>query len=124
MDWYRDASPSGGPIASVNATATLMFRLLTGDGEHHHYERISPAIGETLSMFGAFEIAYENGPVFLDRPYWVAGTVLDVGDSPKTECLWWDATTSDEDGRVIARMRHLLRFLKASSPLYPELQST
>ena len=76
MDWYRGKSPWGGPIASVNSTATLMFRLLTGDGEHSHYERISPSIGDTLSMFGAFEIAYENGPVFLDRPYTVEGKVV------------------------------------------------
>ncbi|HXQ17640.1 MAG TPA: hypothetical protein VN814_23735 [Caulobacteraceae bacterium] len=123
LPWYQGPSPWGPPIASIGSTAALMFRLLVGDGESHHHDRISPHIGDASGMFGAFEIAYENGPVFLDRPYWVAGTVLDVGDSPKTECLWWDATTRDEDGRVIARMRHLLRFLKASSPLYPELQS-
>lgn len=123
LPWYQGPSPWGAPIASIGTTAALMFRLLVGDGESHHHDRISPHIGDASGMFGAFEIAYENGPVFLDRPYWIAGTVLDVGDSPKTECLWWDATTSDEDGRVIARMRHLLRFLKASSPLYPELQS-
>jgi hypothetical protein len=118
MAWYQEASPWGGPIASVNSTATLMFRLLTGDGEHSHYERISPAIGDTLSMFGAFEIAYEKGPVFLDRPYTVEGKVVGVGDSPKTELLWWDATARDEKGVVVATMRHLLRFLKASSALY------
>jgi hypothetical protein len=118
MEWYQGGSPWGGPIASVNSTATLMFRLLTGDGEHHSYDRISPAIGDTLSMFGAFEIAYENGPVFLDRPYTVEGKVVGVGDSPKTELLWWDAWARDDKGVVVATMRHLLRFLKASSPLY------
>lgn len=123
LAWYQGASPWGGPIASVGSTAALMFRLLVGDGETHHHDRISPHIGDASGMFGAFEIAYENGPVLLDRPYWVEGTVLDVGESPKTEYLWWDATTSDDQGRVIARMRHLLRFLKASSPLYPELQA-
>jgi hypothetical protein len=123
LDWYSGASPWGGPIASVGSTAALMFRLLVGDGEHHHHDRISPHIGDTLAMFGAFEIAYEAGPVLLDRPYWVEGVALGVGESPKTEYLWWDATTCDDDGRVVARMRHLLRFLKASSPLHPELQS-
>lgn len=122
LPWYQGASQWGGPIASVGSTAALMFRLLVGDGETHHHDRISPHIGDASGMFGAFEIAYEHGPVFLDRPYWIEGTVLDVGDSPRTECLWWDATTTDDDGRIIARMRHLLRFLKASSPLYPELQ--
>ncbi len=122
LPWYQGPSPWGGPIASVGSTAALMFRLLVGDGATHHHERISPHIGDASGMFGAFEIAYENGPVFLDQPYWVEGTALGVGESPKTEYLWWDATASDADGRVVARMRHLLRFLKASSPLYPELQ--
>ncbi len=122
MDWYRDRSPWGPPIASVGSTAGLMYRLLVGDGETHHHDRISPHVGDASGMFGAFEIAYEAGPVILDRPYWVEGVVLGVGDSPKTEYLWWDATASDEGGAVVARMRHLLRFIKASSPLYPELQ--
>jgi hypothetical protein len=123
MDWYRGASPWGGPIASVGSTAALMFRLLVGDGERHHHDRISPHIGDALGMFGAFQIAYENGPVFLDRPYIVEGKAVGVGQSPKTEYLWWDATATDESGKVAARMRHLLRFIKASSPLYPELQA-
>jgi hypothetical protein len=122
LAWHQGASPWGGPIAGVGTTAGMMFRLLVGDGETHHHERISPHIGDTLAMFGAFEVAFENGPVFLDRPYQVEGTVVGVGDSPKTEYLWWDGVTKDEDGTVIARMRHLLRFLKATSPLYPELQ--
>ena len=122
MDWYQGKSPWGGPIASINNTATMMFRLLVGDESGHHHDRISPHIGQdTLAMFGAFEVAYENGPVFLDQPYTVEGKVVGVGDSPKTEYLWWDATTKDDKGRVVARMRHLLRFLKATSALYPEL---
>jgi hypothetical protein len=123
MDWYQGPSPWGGPIASVGSTAALMFRLLAGDGEHHHHDRISPHIGDTSGMFGAFQIAYENGPIFLDRPYTVEGKAVGVGDSPKTEYLWWDATASDEKGVVVARMRHLFRFIKASSPLYPELRA-
>jgi hypothetical protein len=121
MDWYTGASPWGGPIASVGSTAALMFRLLVGDGEHHHHDRISPHIGDASGMFGAFQIQYENGPVFLDRTYTIEGRALGVGESPKTEYLWWDATASDDSGKVVARMRHLLRFIKASSPLYPEL---
>jgi hypothetical protein len=123
MDWYRGKSPWGGPIASLNSTVGMMFRLLVGDGEHHHHDRISPAIGDTLAMFGAFEIAFENGPVFLDRPYTIEGKVVGVGDSPKTELLWWDAVARDEKGVAVVTMRHLLRFLKATSPLYPELKA-
>lgn len=122
MAWYGGSSRWGGPIASVGSTAALMFRLLTGDGVHHHHDRISPRIGDASGMFGAFEVIYERGPVFLDTPYTVEGRVVGVGESPKTEYLWWDATASDEAGTVVARMRHLFRFIKASSALYPELQ--
>ena len=118
MDWYVNPSSWGPPIASLNATSAMMFRLLVGDGEAHHHDRISPHIGDTLSLFGAFEIAFHKGPVFLDRPYEVEGRVVGVGDSPKTEYLWWDATARDERGETVVTMRHLLRFLKASSPLY------
>jgi hypothetical protein len=120
IDWYRTASPWGAPIASVGSTAALMYRMLTGDGLRHNHARISPHIGDAAGMFGAFEIAYERGPVFLDQPYRVAGQVVGVGESPKTEYLWWDATASDETGAVVARMRHLFRFIKASSTLYGE----
>jgi hypothetical protein len=122
MDWYTGASPWGGPIASLNSTAAMMFRLLVGDGETDHHDRISPALGDTLAMFGAFEIAFETGPVMLDRTYTVEGKVVGVGDSPKTEYLWWDAVARDDRGVAVVTMRHLLRFLKATSPLYPELQ--
>lgn len=121
LDWHTGPSPWGGPIAGVGTTAALMYRLIVGEEGNHHHERLSPAIGDASGMFGAFEIAYENGPVFLDRPYTVEGRVLGVGESPKTEYVWWEATARDEAGAVAVRMRHLLRFLKASSPLYPEL---
>ncbi len=122
MDWYRERSPWGGPIASISGTAALMYRLIVGEGGQHHHERLSPAIGDASGMFGAFEIAYENGPILLDRAYSVEGKVVGVGESPKTEYVWWDAVARDDSGMAIARMRHLLRFIKASSPLYPELQ--
>ena len=121
LDWYAAPSPWGGPIASIGTTAAMMFRLVVGDGTRTHYDRISPAIGAAAGMFGAFEIAFEDGPVFLDRPYSVSGRVVGVGESPKTEYVWWDAEARDETGRLVVRMRHLLRFIKSSSPLYPEL---
>jgi acyl dehydratase len=121
MDWYVAASPWGGPIASVGTTASLMFRLLVGDGAVHHHDRIADTIGDASGMFGAFQVEFVDGPVFVDRPYSVEGRAIGVGQSPKTEYLWWEATLRDETGAVAARMRHLLRFIKASSPLYPEL---
>jgi hypothetical protein len=121
LDWYSGPSPWGGPIASLSATALMMIRMLIDGDEVQHKHTVSPHIGDALSMFGAFELAFENGPVFLDRPYTIEGKAVGVGDSPKTELLWWDAVARDETGRAVLTMRHLFRFLKATSPLYPEL---
>ncbi|MCA9829102.1 MAG: hypothetical protein R3B97_07445 [Dehalococcoidia bacterium] len=119
LDWYRGASPWGGPIACVSQSAILMLDLVNPENQR----RIAPDIGESFGMFGAIELAYERGPVFLDRPYTIEGTVVGVGHSPQTEYLWWDATARDERGETAVRMRQQLRFLKASSPLYPELSA-
>jgi len=115
-EWHRERSPWGGPIATISSTTSLVFKLFSGS-----FERISPGIGMPAGMNGAIEVAYLEGPVFLDRPYKVSGEVIGVGQSPKTEYCLWDAKVRDEKGRTVARMRHLQRFLKASSPLYPEL---
>jgi hypothetical protein len=123
LDWYSGPSPWGGPIASLNDTALMMIRMLIDGDEVQHKHTVSPHIGDALSMFGAFELAFENGPVFLDRPYTIEGRAAGVGDSPKTELLWWDAVARDEKGMAVLTMRHLFRFLKASSPLYPELNA-
>ena len=69
-------------------------------------------------MFGACELAFINGPMFLDRPYTVRGQVVGVGQSPKTEYVWWDASAFDENGTEAVRLRHLFRIIKAASPLY------
>jgi hypothetical protein len=123
LDWYCGPSPWGDPIASLNDTALMMIRMLIDGDDVQHKHTVSPHIGDALSMFGAFELAFENGPVFLDRPYTIEGKAVGVGDSPKTELLWWDAVARDEKGRAVLSMRHLFRFLKASSPLYPELNA-
>ena len=41
---------------------------------------------------------------------------MSVGASPKTEFAWFDSELSDETGRVVAEMRHMTRWMKASSP--------
>ncbi len=119
LPWYTSESPWGGPIASPTQTASLMLGVLYGaDGSY--LPALAPAIGHTPAMFGAAEVAYVRGPIFTDQPYQVTGQVVGVGESPKTEYFWWDASARDEDGHEVARLRHLFRIIKAGSPLYPE----
>ena len=48
--------------------------------------------------------------------------VVAVGQSPKTEYMWFETQMDDSSGKRIAEMRMLLRWMKASSSRYPELQ--
>ena len=60
------------------------------------------------------------GPLLAETTYRAGGTLLYVGDSPKTEYLWFDTWADDTSGRRVAEMRMQLRFMKASSKLYQE----
>ena len=109
LEWYRGPSPFGGAIAPPSALIDL-FANVAG-------AVLLPRLGEAVGMWGAMEVRHHNGPLFVDRPYEVTITVVAVGDSPKTEILWYDAAAHD-DGVLVATARVLSRFVKASSPLY------
>jgi acyl dehydratase len=110
LDWYSGPSPWGGPIASPSGVVGLLYaRLLAGTKE---------AMGEHVGLFGAIEIRFRAGPVFLDREYRVTGEVAAVSQTPKTEVLWFDSRALDDRGEPVAEMRMMLRQMKQSSPLY------
>jgi hypothetical protein len=109
MEWYT-SSPWGGPIASP---ATLVHYLYD-----HPAKAIGSKAGEAVGLFGAIEVRHVNGPFVLDRTYEVGGEVLAVGESPKTEYVWFTSYANDTDGKRVAEMRMQLRWMKASSDLY------
>lgn len=109
LEWYRGPSPFGGPIAPPSALIDL-FSSVAG-------AELLPRLGEAVGMWGAMEVRHHHGPLFVDRPYDVTITIAAVGDSPKTEILWYDAAAHDA-GTLVATARVLSRFVKASSPLY------
>lgn len=74
----------------------------------------APAIG----FFGATEIVLHDGPIRMETKYRKSGKVVCVGESPKTEFAWFDSFLHDETGKLIAEMRHMTRWMKASSPLW------
>jgi hypothetical protein len=112
LDWYGESSPWGPPIASPSSTVELLYN----EPLRTLRERLGPRVG----LFGAIEIRYHAGPVIVGRSYTVAGEVVGVSDTPKTEVLWYDSRAHDGHGRLIAGMRMMLRTLKASSPLYAQ----
>lgn len=78
-------------------------------------EKQKPSVG----LFGALEVQHINGPLLADVEYLARSRILKFSESPKTENVWYDITfkhpTTGED---VGSMRYLLRFLKASSPLW------
>jgi hypothetical protein len=110
LDWYTGASPWGGPVASPSAVVDLLYA--------HVLDDVRAATGPHVGLFGAIEIRFRAGPVFLDRHYHVSGTVTALSQTPKTEVLWFDTDARDDAGIVIAQMRMMVRMMKQSSPLY------
>jgi hypothetical protein len=76
--------------------------------------KTAPAVG----FFGATEIVLHAGPLRTDTPYRKSGKVAGYGASPKTEFIWLDSFLHDQDGHLIAEMRHMTRWMKISSPLW------
>jgi hypothetical protein len=57
--------------------------------------------------------------VFVDRDYEASGTILAVGDTPKSEYVWYESALREPGGaRDVASMIMMMRLMKASSPLW------
>jgi hypothetical protein len=110
LDWYRGDSPWGGPVASP---ATIVHFLYA-----HPARVVGQGAGKAVGLFGAIEVRHVNGPLVLDETYRVGGEIVGVGESPKTEYVWFESHADTLDGKRVAEMRMQLRWMKASSPLY------
>lgn len=114
LPWYSEQSPWGNSIA----TPAAMVQMLYAKSVATLRGNLGPAVG----LFGAIELRNINGPVQVETDYVVNGHVVAVGQSPKTEYMWFETQMDDLAGKRIAEMRMLLRWMKASSDRYPELQ--
>jgi hypothetical protein len=115
LDWYHGESPWGKPILPPS----MMYGAMMLTPTIRKYQRL-PAVG----FFGATEIHNINGPIKVGVPYVASGKLICVGASPKTEYFWYDSQLREKaSGEVIAEMRHMTRFMKASSPLYLEVKA-
>lgn len=107
---YRDPAIFGGLVAAP-AVAIDALRAVE--------EPLFRVGKDFVGMFGAIELEFLDGPVFLDRDYLADGRILALGESPKTEVAWYESTLRDaSDGRPVARLIMMSRLLKASSPLW------
>jgi hypothetical protein len=109
--WYRGDSPWGGAVVMPAIMASIMTRPAT---EYLNQFRQTPVVG----LYGATELRNVNGPMVADVPYRVGGQVVNLGQTPKTEYLWYESYVNDGAGLRVAEMRMMTRLMKASSPLY------
>ena len=112
LDWYTSNSPWGGPVAAPSTVVHLLYSDLLAGIRH--------SMGQHVGLFGAIEINFRGGPVFVDCAYRVTGQVTALSQTPKTEVLWFDSRARDGSGTVVAEMRMMLRQMKQSSPLYQD----
>ncbi|MBI5284896.1 MAG: hypothetical protein HY874_07350 [Chloroflexi bacterium] len=109
LDWYTQASPWGGAIANPGLVVHAMVRLQEG-------MNLRPG---AVGLYGAIEVRHISGPVFIEHDYEVSGTILAVGQTPKTEYFWYESIMRDPArGAGVASMIMMLRFMKASSKLW------
>lgn len=109
LDWYADDSPWGPAVASPATVVHFLYE--------HPARIIGKAVVRAVGLFGAIEVRHVNGPLLLDQTYQVGGEIVAVGESPKTEYVWFESYAAS-DGKRVAEMRMQLRWMKASSPLY------
>lgn len=112
LDWNLGTSPWGNQVLVPNSMVGLLYQPCVAT--------IRKKVKQSVGLFGAIELRTVNGPALADTPYMVQGKIIAVGDSPRTEFFWYETCADDQDGRRVCEMRMLLRFMKASSPLWAE----
>lgn len=112
LAWYAGGSSWGGPIATPALVVRAMRPVEQGMDLRRH---------RAVGLFGAIELRFLAGPVFLARPYKVRGKLLAIGETPKSEFAWYESVLFEPDsGRDVATMLMMLRFMKTSSPLWSD----
>jgi hypothetical protein len=112
LEYYKEGSPWGNSILSPTATFGAMTMGTTS---------YNKTWDKGVPFFGATEVKYINGPIFVEVPYIAKGKIASAGVSRKTEYWWIDATLEDkETGKIVASMRHMNRYMKAGSPVYKD----
>jgi hypothetical protein len=110
MPFYRDKADYGEIVAAPSVAIDAM-RVV----EAPLFRPQSAYVG----MFGAIELQFLDGPVFVEHDYLADGRALALSESPKTEIVWYESVLKDaKSGRPVAQMILMSRLLKASSPLW------
>ena len=107
IDWYKGPSPWGPSIVPLSN----LFGML------HIYDNQQ---FKAVPFFGASEFRMVSGPVKVGTKYTAKTKIVSIGAGARTEMFWIDGWLYEGD-KLVATMRHLNRYMKAGSPLYPGL---
>ena len=108
-DGAFEVNPDAAGADGVVRDPQQMYRLL---------QPYSPGVTvkDAVGFFGATEVALRSGPIRAGQTYRKTARVVSIGASPKTEFAWFDSELTDAQGRLVAEMRHMTRWMKVSSP--------
>ena len=80
---------------------------------------LAKACQPSVGLFGALEVEQIAGPLRAGVDYLARTKVLKLSESPRTENVWYEVIfTGSERCPDLGRVLYLLRFMKASSPLW------
>jgi hypothetical protein len=117
LNWYIETSPWGGPLMTPVQVIDAGRRAMIA------YETQAENRLGAVGLFGALEFTCIAGPLFCDHEYINRGRILAVGETPQTEYYWFEGVIEEpQGGKEIARSLIMIRVMKASSTLYPELR--
>jgi hypothetical protein len=109
VDWYSGKSPWGSAILPPSHTARLLQVRV-------------PFEAKGVAFYGANELHYLSGPAKAGVLYQTKGKIIAVGVTSKTEYYWFESQLYEKAShKLVAAMRHMTRYMKAGSPLYPEV---
>ena len=112
------------PLPAYTDDSIFGGRIVTPALEVHMLCQASPKLVSNpadlgVGLFGAIELQHYGHPVFVDHEYEVQATALAVGETPKTELIYYESKLfepgSDE---CILSMILMNRFMKQTSKLW------
>jgi hypothetical protein len=83
LPWYTSDSPWGGLLATIVNVVDIIHQPF--------YAYIRQLEGTSaVGLFGAIEVRNINGPVLVDVPYRAGGHIVNLGQTPRTEYVWFE----------------------------------
>lgn len=107
------------PLAAYEGEQGVLPPSLAVALAHQARSAVVASAGKSVGLFGALEVQHLDGPLRAATAYLARTKVKQLSESPKTENVWYDVTLADTaTGRAVANVLFMLRFMKASSPLW------